>query len=144
VLRRLLAAPVPMPRVAVQRVVGEVYRRLAFRHPGAIDPLVTRGFTSHFADRQTARRILDTGSRLLPELRDCLRPELVECPVLLVWGRQDVMVFQTGADRVLEAVEQSELVTIEDCGHCPQLERPDRMAELLLDFPAADATAIAS
>ena len=51
------------------------------------------------------------------------------------------MVFQTGADRVLDAVEEAELVTIEDCGHCPQLEAPDRLAELLLDFPASLARA---
>jgi pimeloyl-ACP methyl ester carboxylesterase len=36
---------------------------------------------------------------------------------------------------VLDAVEQSALVTIEDCGHCPQLEAPDRLLDLLLDFP---------
>ena len=85
-----------------------------------------------------------TGRRLIGELRDPFRLDAIECPVLLVWGRQDVMVFQTGADRVLEAVPGSELVVIEDCGHCPQLEAPDRLAGLLLDFPAADATAIAS
>ena len=49
------------------------------------------------------------------------------------------MVFQTGADRVLDAVAASRLVTIEDCGHCPQLESPDRLADLVLDFPAAHA-----
>ena len=78
-----------------------------------------------------------TGRRLIGELRDPFRLEAIDCPVLLVWGRQDVMVFQTGADRVLDAVEHSQLVTIEDCGHCPQLENPDRLMQLLLDFPAA-------
>jgi len=58
-----------------------------------------------------------------------------------VWGRQDVMVFQTGAQRVLDVVEDSELVTIERCGHCPQLEAPDRLLELLLDFPPSLAQA---
>jgi pimeloyl-ACP methyl ester carboxylesterase len=87
---------------------------------------------------------MSTGRRLIGELRDPFRLDAIECPVLLVWGRQDVMVFQTGAERVLEAVAESELVTIEDCGHCPQLETPDRLTRLLLDFPAADATAIAS
>src|SRR3712207_7275929 len=38
--------------------------------------------------------------------------------------------------RVLEMVPRSRLVTIQDCGHCPQLEEPDRFTELLLDFPA--------
>ena len=46
------------------------------------------------------------------------------------------MVFQTGAQDVLEAAPEAWLELIEDCGHCPQLERPDRIAELLLEFPS--------
>jgi pimeloyl-ACP methyl ester carboxylesterase len=143
-LRAALAAPVPMPSAVLQRVVAEVYKRLAFHRPGSLDPLIASTFSSHFADRATTARLMATGRRLIGELRDPFRLKAITCPVLLVWGRQDAMVFQTGADRVLAAVPQSELVVIEDCGHCPQLETPDRLVGLLLDFPAADATAIAS
>jgi pimeloyl-ACP methyl ester carboxylesterase len=58
-----------------------------------------------------------------------------------VWGEDDLMVFRTGADRVLEAVKESGLEVLEDCGHCPQLECPDQVMELLLDFPARLAQA---
>lgn len=141
VLRSALAAALPIPRRVLHRVVGEVYKRLAFHHPRDIDPRVVRAFASHFSDRAVTGRMLATGRRLLPELRGCLSPERIRCPVLLVWGTKDVMVFQTGASRVLDAVEDSALVTIERCGHCPQLEAPDRLAELLLDFPASLAQA---
>jgi pimeloyl-ACP methyl ester carboxylesterase len=142
-LRTLLAAPVPIPRAALQRVVAEVYRRLAFHRPREVDPLVAATFASHFADRATTARLLGTGRRLLPELRDCLNPERIDCPVLMVWGERDVMVFPTGAGSVLDAVADSRLVTLEHCGHSPQIERPDELAGLLLEFPAslADATA---
>jgi len=135
VLRALLAAPVPVPRVVLHRVVGEVYKRLAFHSPRRVDPLVTQAFASHFSDRLVTGRLLATGRRLIPELRAPFELERITCPVLLVWGRHDVMVFQTGAERVIAAVADAELVTIEDCGHCPQLEAPDRLAELLLEFP---------
>jgi pimeloyl-ACP methyl ester carboxylesterase len=141
VLRALLAAPVPIPPQVVRTIVGQVYRRLAFRRPGSVEPLVTTAFASHFRNRATAARILGTGRRLVPELRDCLRPELIECPVLLVWGSNDVMVFQTGADRVLEAVDDSRLVTIDNCGHCPQIEAADHLTDLLVEFPAPVAQA---
>ena len=141
VLRALLASPVPIPPQVVRRVVAEVYRRLAFRHPGRVDPLVATAFASHFRDRATAARILGTGRRLVPELRDCLQPERIECPVLLVWGSHDVMVFPTRADRFLDAVEDSHLVTIDNCGHCPQIEAADHLAELILGFPVAAAQA---
>ena len=55
----------------------------------------------------------------------------------MVWGERDVMVFPTGAQRVLDAVEGSRLVTLERCGHSPQIERPDQLAELVLEFPAS-------
>ena len=60
---------------------------------------------------------------------------------MLVWGARDGMVFQTGADRVVDSVPESLLVTIDDCGHCPQIEAPERLTELLLDFPASLARA---
>lgn len=137
VLRLLLGAPLPIPTRVVRGAVGEIYKRLAFRSPGTVDPLVSKAFASHFDGRATAARMLDTGRRLLPELAESLDPNLIACPVLLVWGSHDVMVFQTGADRVLDAAPSTRLVTIDDCGHCPQIEAPDRLAKLLLDFPAS-------
>jgi pimeloyl-ACP methyl ester carboxylesterase len=141
VLRALLASPLPVPPAALQRVVVEIYKRLVFHRPGKIEPLITRGFASHFHDRSTAARILGAGRQMLPELRDPFELERIGCPVLLVWGEQDVMVFQTGANRVLEAIEEARLELIQDCGHCPQVEAPDRLLDLLLDFPAPVARA---
>jgi pimeloyl-ACP methyl ester carboxylesterase len=135
VLRALLASPLPVPPAALQRVVAEVYKRLAFHRPGEIEPLVGRAFASHFRDRAAAARILAAGRRMLPELREPFDLELISCPVMLVWGERDVMVFQTGAERVLDAVPGARLELIERCGHCPQIEAPDRLGDLLLEFP---------
>ena len=140
-VRWLLASPVPVPGPVMRRAIGEVYRRLVFRRPGAIDGRVVSTFASHLAGKAAAGRALATGRRLLPELRDPFRLERIRCPVLLVWGRYDLMVFQTGAERVLDAVPHSRLEVIDDCGHCPQLEAADRLLELLADFPASVARA---
>jgi pimeloyl-ACP methyl ester carboxylesterase len=141
IVRWLLAAPVPLPSAVVKRAVAEVYRRLAFRRPAAVDPKIATTFASHVANREIAARTLETGHRLLPELRDPFQHERVRCAVLLVWGRQDLLVFQTGADRVLDAVPNGALEVIEDCGHCPQVEAPERLMELLIDFPERAARA---
>lgn len=140
-VRTLLASPVPLPGILVRGIVAEAYRRLAFRKPGEIDPAIVKTFAGHFRDRATARRMHAMGQRVLPELRDPFRLERISCPVLLVWGRQDLLVFQTGADRVLDTVPKARLEVIENCGHCPQVECPDRFCELLLDFPARLARA---
>jgi pimeloyl-ACP methyl ester carboxylesterase len=141
VLRGLLSSPLPVPPQVVQRVVTEIYTRLAFHRPGDVEPLIGRSFASHFRDRATAARILAAGRQMLPELRDPFDLERVACPVLLVWGEQDVMVFQTGAERVLKTVPDSRLELIDRCGHCPQVEAPGRLASLLLDFPSPVARA---
>lgn len=140
-VRKLLASPVPVPNAIVRRAVAEAYRRLAFRHPRQIDPLVSEAFTSHLSTKQSAARILDTGRRLLPELRDPFHLDRIECPVLLIWGADDVMVFRTGAERVLAAAPAARLEVIEDCGHCPQVERADVLTELLIGFPDTVARA---
>jgi pimeloyl-ACP methyl ester carboxylesterase len=141
VLRALLASPLPVPPAALQRVVLEIYKRLAFHHPEAIEPLVGKAFTSHFRDRHTTARILGAGRQMLPELRDPFDLERIHCPVQLVWGDHDVMVYKQGAERVLSTVPGAELTVIEDCGHCPQIEAADQLAELVLEFPAALAQA---
>jgi pimeloyl-ACP methyl ester carboxylesterase len=135
VVRAVLASPLPLPGFVMRRAVGEVYRRLVFCRPGSIDQAVVSTFSSHLDGKAAAARALTTGRRLLPELRDPFELERIACPVLLVWGRQDLMVFQTGAERVLAAAPESRLEVIEDCGHCPQLEAPERFTNLLLDFP---------
>jgi len=141
VLRSLLASPLPVPPLVLQRVVTQIYKRLVFYRPGDVEPLVSRSFASHFRDRATAGRILAAGRRMLPELRDPFDLEQISCPVLLVWGERDAMVFQTGAEQVLDTVPAARLELIEHCGHCPQIEAPGHLANLLLEFPAPAARA---
>ena len=135
IVRTLLSSPVPLPEWAMRRAVAEVYKRIVFHKPRLVEAKAIDAFTSHFAEQRTVARYLATGRALLPELKDPFRLERIGCPVLVVWGEKDRMVFSKGAQRVVDAVEHSAVELIEDCGHCPQLECPDRFAALLLDFP---------
>jgi pimeloyl-ACP methyl ester carboxylesterase len=139
-IRNLLASPLPVPNAITRWVVAGVYSRLAFHRPSEIDPLIPQTFAGHLESRSTAARVVRSARRLLPELDDCFQLDRIHCPLLLVWGRQDLLVFQSGADRVLDAVPGSRLEVIEECGHCPQLERPDRLGDLLLDFSRSPAS----
>lgn len=144
-VRALLVSPLPLPEPVVRGAVGLAYRQLAFARPRAAARDVVAAFTSHHRDRRAVARYLDTGRRLLPELRFPFHLEEVRCPVLLVWGEHDRMVPHRGSRRVLEALAGREGVAyelIESCGHCPQIEEPDRFARLL-DFAAAPGAAVA-
>ena len=142
-VRSLLAAPVPLPEAVLRAVVGEVYRQLAFARPRAAAREVVRAFTDHHRKREHVVRILDNGRRLLPELDEPFELERIDVPVLLVWGDRDRMVSHRGARRITDAVPGTTYELLEGVGHCPQVEVPERLARLLLDFAAAPSRRVA-
>ncbi len=134
-IRLLSNSPVPVPDRIVRPIIARVYRTLAFSDPGIADPDAVSTFTSHIGSLRRSMGVLDIGRRLLPELADPFELEAIDCPLLLIWGDRDRMVYMTGAERVLRAVDYSDIEVLQGCGHCPQIERPDELAELLLGFP---------
>jgi pimeloyl-ACP methyl ester carboxylesterase len=134
VLHSLLALPTPVPAVVLRASVARLYRQLAFAHPDRIDPHVISAFTWHHRRRSRVAHYLDSAHRMLPELRAALELDRIRLPVLLVWGDKDRLVFHRGAQRLLDAVEGSRLELLADIGHCPQVEAPARVTQLLLEF----------
>ncbi|HEU4703089.1 MAG TPA: alpha/beta hydrolase [Conexibacter sp.] len=132
VLRVLVHAPVPFPSWVVQGAVARAYRSLAFADANAVEPGIARTFAKHHPDRAALVRMLASGRRLLPELRDPFDFEAIRCKVQLVWGDCDRLVFHRGAQRLLAAVPGATLDLIERCGHSPHIEHPERVVELLL------------
>ena len=71
------------------------------------------------------------------DYRDRL-PE-IGIPVLIVWGRQDLLVPVSDADAYAELIgPNARVVVFEDTGHVPMLERPSRFNELLRGFLAGE------
>jgi pimeloyl-ACP methyl ester carboxylesterase len=134
-VRALLAAP--LPERVVRAVVGEAYRQLAFAAPRAAPAAVVSTFAGHHRRRADAARFLEVGRMLLPELQGCFELDRIEAPILLVWGDRDRMVTHRGSRHLVEALGRRgdfgyELY--ENCGHCPQVEMPDRLTRSILSF----------
>jgi pimeloyl-ACP methyl ester carboxylesterase len=140
-VRAMLRSPVPVPESAVRRAVGTTYKVLAFASPRKADGAVVAAFTSHVRSRSDVVRMLGTGERLISEIRDPFRLQLIRCPLLVVWGERDRMVLSSGAERLAEAIPDARVELIPRCGHCPQIEEPDLLAELLAEFPEVPAAA---
>jgi len=47
------------------------------------------------------------------------------------------MVHHRGAERLRGGIPHTEVVLLDRCGHCPQLEEPELLADLLDEFVAA-------
>jgi pimeloyl-ACP methyl ester carboxylesterase len=60
----------------------------------------------------------------------------VKAPTLVVWGRDDGWIPLAHADRFCAAVPGARKVVIDECGHVPQEEMPERVLELLRGFLA--------
>lgn len=58
----------------------------------------------------------------------------LQTPALFVWGSHDRLVPAAFARHVRKWLPHAEQVTIDDCGHVPQVERPEVTNQLLLDF----------
>ena len=55
-------------------------------------------------------------------------------PTLLFWGRNDKTVPFAHSDDIRLAIPQAEFHPIENCGHIPHYEEPDRVNKILKDF----------
>ena len=60
----------------------------------------------------------------------------VKTPALIVWGDKDRIVPVSTAKRYQAALPNAKLEVIEDCGHCVDLEEPERLAGLVSSFIA--------
>jgi 4,5:9,10-diseco-3-hydroxy-5,9,17-trioxoandrosta-1(10),2-diene-4-oate hydrolase len=116
--RRLLKEFVKDPAFLTDDFVDLSYRMAAL--PGA---------------QQAVLKTLRSAGNLFGQYDDTYRPivdnlESIQCPVLLVWGRQD---------RVLPVAHGQAAVSglpnvLEDCGHLPMLEQTQKFNESILDF----------
>ncbi|MCV7342895.1 alpha/beta fold hydrolase [Mycolicibacterium rhodesiae] len=60
--------------------------------------------------------------------------ERIDVPVLVVEGAGDKLLPSGWAAEIAEQITAGRSAVIEDAGHCPQIEQPEALAELLLDF----------
>lgn len=68
------------------------------------------------------------------------RLERLRVPTLLIWGRQDNVTPPMVAEEFHDLIESSRLVWIDECGHAPMIECPERFArEVRLFLDELDA-----
>ena len=84
-------------------------------------------------DREKALRIVLTAKSAI---KHNLGEELhqINCPVLLVWGKNDTITPPFVAEKFHELLDNSELPFIDKCGHAPMMERPIIFNEILATF----------
>lgn len=55
-----------------------------------------------------------------------------DVPCSMIWGARDSSHRHTHADSLLGCVPKAKIISFDDCGHFPDLEQPERYAQLLI------------
>lgn len=58
----------------------------------------------------------------------------IACPTMLVWGKNDRLLSSKARDWYATHVPGIRVAELDECGHCPQLEKPRHTAGLLLEL----------
>ena len=64
------------------------------------------------------------------ELDDTLAQ--ISTPTTIIWGTRDTLIPLVCAHEFHAGITGSDLILLPECGHVPQTEQPDRVAEILL------------
>lgn len=99
------------------------------------DDLVRRVFQSHLQtnDSFTIQRLV---ANQASEYLSADRLNAIRAPTLVVWGRQDELIPLVAGETYHNAIANSEMVIIDECGHLPQVEKPLQFNKAVLDFLA--------
>lgn len=77
-------------------------------------------------------RYIDERYRFYHRWIDPLRD--LDIPAMVLWGRQDPVAVAAIGERLGQTIPAAKQVWLDDCGHFPMLEAPDRFAEVVAEF----------
>ena len=63
-----------------------------------------------------------------------LLSRLKRLSTLIVWGRQDPIIPLSAGERYNQSIRGSRLAVLEDCGHQPEVEKPDEFVRVVQSF----------
>jgi len=131
--------------------VGEIYDMFLavakeYITAGVLDPASTQEFQQVCPNEPTREQVeawevaREEACRLSwrPYMHYPALPHLLgrlkRLPTLIIWGRQDAIVPLSAAEVYRESIRGSRLVVLDNCGHHPEIERPDEFVRLVRGF----------
>lgn len=133
VVVRTSTAVLRRPVVRRALVAKQWLRRLAlrggFHDPRAVSPELAALMMPLFGGPGSVDATAAAGRAVR-----AMEPSTVTCPVLLIWGKHDVMVPLRCAHDLDRLLTDSELIVIPEAGHTPMIEYPDEFNSAVLTY----------
>jgi pimeloyl-ACP methyl ester carboxylesterase len=70
----------------------------------------------------------------IPEKGLAKRLHRIETPTLVIWGKQDALVSSVYAEEFGQRIAGSRVEVLDECGHIPQAEQPEKTLALVTEF----------
>lgn len=136
-LRLWASLPLPVPGFLVRGIASYVVPRLLYADHGIAAAEHVSRFTDLFPDYRSATSRLGQARQLVEELAQAYEGlDRIDLPLLVVACGKDKLVSAESGKRLHSLVPHSRLLVREDWGHCPQLDDPMALAELMGYFTA--------
>lgn len=129
-----LAAELISPRALAEAVLDYCYfdRNLVF-------PEQVEEYARIFSRKEVREALIKTARSINTEhlSRYVSQLKTIRVLTLLIWGREDRVVPLSIGQRLSQTLPASRLTIVDQCGHMPQEERPDRVIATLRAFSAS-------
>jgi pimeloyl-ACP methyl ester carboxylesterase len=135
-LRLWASLPLPVPDVVVRTLARRLVPRYLYADAGMADQAHVQRFIELFPDYRSTTGLLEQARLLVAELQQAYQLERVHAPLLVVACGKDRLVGPAAGHRLHALVPHSRLLVRQDWGHCPQLDDPAAVAEVLTGFAA--------
>lgn len=118
------------------RCMAKSVLKLAYYDPKKITEEQIAAYAAPLAAPGGKHALLETGKQIIPPNIDELTAKYkdINVPTLIIWGQRDKVIDPIVGRLLDQAIPNSTLKVIEQCGHVPQEERPEATIPLVLDF----------
>jgi pimeloyl-ACP methyl ester carboxylesterase len=130
-----LLADVALGLAPRSMIVGKAMQ-LNFHNEELVTEEVKSAYLAEAKKPGTIRAFISQQRQLLPPDIDEIEQGYrhIEVPTLILWGNEDEILPVTQAERLAEDLPDARLVVLQQVGHSPHLEAPDRVAEEIVSF----------
>jgi pimeloyl-ACP methyl ester carboxylesterase len=118
------------------RCMAKSILKMAYYDPKKITKEQIEAYAAPIASPGGKHALLETGKQIIPPNIDELVAKYkdISVPTLIIWGKQDKIINPIVGDLLDQAIPNSTLKWIDQCGHVPQEEMLEATVPLVLDF----------
>ena len=100
-------------------------------------PYIPDVIKDYFAEKAIENRPMN--EKIFADIRsekNLIEPNLskINTPTLIIWGDFDKVIHPDSANIFHKGIKNSKLIIMKNCGHIPQIERPDEVGAYLKEF----------